>query len=164
MMNIWASLRIIFWLLLLIGTESSDLISNKECNPLHFILLVSFVSMLVWPIAICLIEGIFFSIINRPEKWKRPGLKINPFKNIKPLQFWWTIFIGLIFAGVGNLATDLMEGIKINEWDYAYLAGGIGGLAGIKISLFIFHSIFEPPLQPNILSTDSGDTLLSSDR
>lgn len=118
-----------------------------KCNVEIFFFLLMFGLFFAWPVLICFLEWLILRVSKHPAKWKRPGLKVNPFKNRKPLQFWWTFYIGMLCAAFGAYMKDIIAGIEINELIYGYIAAGLGGLAGIRASLYLFNSSFEQPDQ-----------------
>ncbi|MDY6988585.1 MAG: hypothetical protein SWQ30_11075 [Thermodesulfobacteriota bacterium] len=158
-MNIWACLRISLWGLFLIAPLFGPDPIDDTCRSFLFELTIFSVVAFLAPLLDCTGEIIFAALTAKKDNlWKRPSLGVNPFKGRKPLQFLWTVNIAIAFAGIGSAVACLWHGDQLLTDSVAFIIVPFFGFLGIKTSLKLFHSRFEPNITSGSVITEQLST------
>ncbi len=143
-MNPWALTRVMLWCAFLVGPWFA--LDPIESPWRHHVILTTVVFMvsLLWPLGLCGMIRIMNAMGSRQLLWHRPSISVSPIQRGNPLQFWWTVDIAFLAAGVSAILSVPIRSADHLKHGVLWLAAGAGGLLGIHICLRWYKKAFLP--------------------
>ena len=91
-----------------------------------------------WVFLVGAMTRVLDTLGSRSGHWSLPSIHARPFAEHSPLQFWWTLDIAFVAAGISACIGTVFHGAESLKYGSIWLCAGVGGLMGIRCCLRVF--------------------------